>query len=113
MTVASLDRSRILKLEKFPEPDLDSKILEQEQSRSLKKCLRPPLAQTSPPEDEVTTGHGSGVPESTPEGFLVFLSDPDLDPGSSKISDLQLFVSYFPSQNKELSLAITFLVCFV
>ena len=37
----SLNRSRILKLKKFPEPD--SKILEQERSRSLKKWLRPLL----------------------------------------------------------------------
>jgi len=27
-------------------------------------------------------GHGSGVPESTPEGFCIFLSDPDPDPES-------------------------------
>jgi len=39
----SLNRSRILKFEKFSDPDQDSKILEQERSRSLKKWLRPPL----------------------------------------------------------------------
>ena len=37
----SLNRSRILNFEKIPEPDPDSKILEQE--RSLKMLLRPPL----------------------------------------------------------------------
>jgi len=34
-------------------------------------------------------------------------------PVSSEISDLLLFISYFASQNKELSLAITFLMCVV
>jgi len=39
----SLNRSRILKFEKLPDPDQDpdSKVLEPE--RSLKKWLRPPL----------------------------------------------------------------------
>ena len=37
----SLNRSRILTCQKFPDPD--SKILEQERGRSLKKLLRPPL----------------------------------------------------------------------
>ena len=32
-------------------------------------------------------GTGSGVPESTPAGFCVFLSDPDPEPASSEISD--------------------------
>jgi len=36
----SLNRSRILKFEESPDPD--SKILEQERSRSLKMWLRPP-----------------------------------------------------------------------
>ena len=41
----SLNRSWILKFEKFPEPDPDpdSSILEEERSLSLKKWLRPPL----------------------------------------------------------------------
>jgi len=39
----SLNRSRIFKFEKFPDPDPDSKVLEQERSRSLKKRLHPPL----------------------------------------------------------------------
>ena len=39
----SLNRSRIVKFEKLPDPDPDSKILEQERTRSLKKWLRPPL----------------------------------------------------------------------
>ena len=40
----SLNRSRILKFEKLPDqdPEPDSKLLEQERSRSLKKWLRPP-----------------------------------------------------------------------
>lgn len=33
----SLNRSRFLKIEKFPDPDQDSKLLKQEQSRSLKR----------------------------------------------------------------------------
>jgi len=33
----SLNKSRIVKIEKYPNPDPDSKILEQERSRSLKK----------------------------------------------------------------------------
>jgi len=39
----SLNRSRILKFENLLDPGPDSKILEQERSRSLKKWLRPPL----------------------------------------------------------------------
>ena len=39
----SLNRSRILKFGKLPDPDPVSKILEQEQIRSLKKWLRPHL----------------------------------------------------------------------
>jgi len=42
----SLNRSRILKFKKFLDPD--SKTLEQERSRSLKKWLRPPLPQVVP-----------------------------------------------------------------
>ena len=38
----SLNKSRILKIEKFPDPDRDSKLLEQEQSQSLKRWLLPP-----------------------------------------------------------------------
>jgi len=41
----SLNRSRILKFEKYPSPDRDSQTLEQERSRSLKKWLRPPLVE--------------------------------------------------------------------
>jgi len=43
-----MNRYRILKFEKLPYPDLDpdSKILEQERIRSLKKRLRPPLHDT-------------------------------------------------------------------
>jgi len=37
----SLNRSRILKFEKLPDPHTDSKIFEPERSRSLKKWLRP------------------------------------------------------------------------
>jgi len=37
----SLNRSRIRQFEKFPHPDLDSKILEQERSRKM--WLQPPL----------------------------------------------------------------------
>jgi len=43
----SLNRSRILKFVIFPYPDPNSKILEQERSRSLKKWLRPPLLDTT------------------------------------------------------------------
>ena len=41
----SLNRNRILKFKRLPDPDpvSDSKILEQERCRSLKKWLRPPL----------------------------------------------------------------------
>jgi len=40
-----LNRIRILEVEKFPDPDPVSKILEQEQSQSMKKLLPPPLLQ--------------------------------------------------------------------
>ena len=42
----SLNRRRILKFKKFQDTDTDLKVLEQEQSRSLKKWLPPPLVQT-------------------------------------------------------------------
>jgi len=51
-------------------------------------------------------GHGSGVPESTPARFRIF-SGPGSGPGVSEtsdlceISDLLMFVSYFPSQSNE------------
>ena len=77
-----------------PDPDPDSKILEQqEQSWSLKKWLRQPLVQKKLKIHRIQIqihsssllcirgGTGSGKPESTPAEFCVFVSDPDPDPG--------------------------------
>ena len=64
---------------------------------------------------EVANGYGYGVPESTPAGFCVFLSDTDPDPVSSEIpdlceiSDLLLLLGYCVSQNKVIEFGNYFL----
>jgi len=52
--------------------DADSKFTKQDRSGVKKIRVRTPLQQSR-------GGTGSGVQESTPAGFCVFLSDPDPD----------------------------------